>query len=103
MSDDRVMAALARIEGDLARLEVNQANLERELARLSAETAARLDVLEHRLTAVRADVELNMSRTDQAGDLAEHGRHEFGHLWRMIQRLQVRLDRAESKPDSLSH
>ncbi len=119
MSDDRVLAALDRLEGGLAKLEAGQAkleagqakleagqakleasvgNLEYELTRFRVDAMTRFETLEDRLTAFREDIVVNMARADLAADLASHNRKELGQLWRMIQRLQNRVDHLESKP-----
>ena len=110
MSDDRVMEALARLENGLAKLEnsvagleAGQARLEREVTRLRVDSMTRFETIEDRLTAIREDIGVNMGRADLAADTAGHNRKELGQLWRMIQRVQTRVDhlenRSEPRPD----
>ena len=115
MSDDRVMAALARLEEGQARLDEGQTrlrvdmmdrldrhedrltNLETGASQLRGDMFGHFEQIENRLNEIRDDISVNMGRADHADTSARAARDELKTMWRMIQKLQTRVEDLEKK------
>ncbi len=53
--------------------------------------------IENRLNEVRDDISVNMGRADHADASARVARDELKTMWRMIQKLQTRVEDLEKK------
>ena len=90
VSDDSVLAALAR-------LEEGQTKMREELTQFRVDVMARFERVEDNLSEIRDDINVNMHRADRADDNASHARDELRTMWRAIQKLRTRVEELEGK------
>ena len=83
MGDDRVLAALARLEDGLTTLRVD--------------VMARFKRVGDKLSEIRDDIGVNMHRADRADDNAAHARDELRTMWRAMEKLRTRVEDLEGK------
>ena len=118
----RFQEGLTRLEGSQAKLEENQTRLQEGQTRLRVDVMDRLDRHEDRLTKletgqsqlradmmgrfehvenrlgeIRDDIGVNIGRADHADTSARAARDELKTMWRMIQKLQTRVDGLEKR------
>jgi hypothetical protein len=114
MSDDPVLAALARLEagqatthGDIAVLRADVASrtdgLEAGLAAIRREGADFREQVLNRLTSIREDIGVNMARVERVAETNTDIRAEVVSLrkentalWRMLKALEIRVDHIET-------
>jgi hypothetical protein len=89
MSEDPILAALARLEGGQTAMRDEAAGFREQVL--------------NRLTAIREDIGVNMARVDRVADTATDIRAELSSLrventalWRMIKALETRVEQIET-------
>jgi hypothetical protein len=89
MSEDPILAALARLEGGQAAMRDEAAGFREQVL--------------NRLTAIREDIGVNMARVDRVADTATDIRAELSSLrventalWKMIKALETRVEQIEA-------
>ncbi len=111
MSDDRVLAALTRLEEGVARVQEEQAKLRESQTRLRddqtklrVDLMERIDRLENRLTTIQDDIGVNMGAVSTAFDRKVGTRKEVDStgllvaaMMRQIHRLQTDVEHLKSK------
>lgn len=98
MSDDPILAALARLEAGQAKLEAGQGRLETSHIALRVDLMARMDRLQNSLTLIRDDITVNMGAVDamqRANDntreLVRSQGDQMNVMWRQLKNLEAKV------------
>jgi hypothetical protein len=96
VSEDPILAALARLEG-------GQTAMRADITTFRAEASGFREQVLNRLTAIREDISVNMARVDRVAETATDIRAELislrvenTALWRMIKALETRVEHIEA-------
>jgi hypothetical protein len=104
VSEDAVLAALARLEAGQARLEVGQTRLDAGYTNLRVDLMARMDRLQARIDQLAQECFVNYAQGETVRRHSDHTRSEsrdlvdqISGLVRQVRALRDRIDAVENK------